>query len=71
MPNQDGVKTIRELRSYFPEVAVVAMSGRADTETFLSITRKLGAVGILQKPFLPDELLAVVEKALRGQSQAR
>ena len=71
MPNQDGVKTIRELRSYFPELAIVAMSGNADTGTFLSVTRKLGTVGILQKPFLPDELLAVVEKALRGESQAR
>ena len=71
MPNQDGVETIRELRSCFPEVAVIVMSGSVDAGTMPSIIAKLGAVGILEKPFLTNQLMAVVEKALGGQSQAR
>jgi DNA-binding NtrC family response regulator len=67
---QDGSKTIRELRSCSPEVAVIAMSGRAAALTMPPITQKLGAVGILQKPFLADELIAAVEKALGEPSPA-
>jgi DNA-binding NtrC family response regulator len=70
MPNQDGMETIRELRSCYPEVAVIAMSGSVDTGTMLSVTEKLGAVGILQKPFLTDELIAAVGKALGEPSPA-
>jgi FixJ family two-component response regulator len=47
------------------------MSGKDAAVTMLSIAQKLGAVGILQKPFLTDELIAAVAKALGGQSKAR
>jgi DNA-binding response OmpR family regulator len=71
MPVQDGSETIRELCSHFPEVAIIAMSGRTNTGTMLSIAQHLPSVGILRKPFLPDELIAVVAKALGRQSPAR
>jgi CheY-like chemotaxis protein len=64
MPNQEGLETIRELRRRFPEVAIIAMSGKAAALTMLSVAQQFGAVGILHKPFLPDELLVAVEKAL-------
>ena len=64
MPNQEGLETIRELRTRYPEVAIIAMSGRTAALTMLSIAQKFGAVGILHKPFLADELIAAVEKAL-------
>ena len=67
MPNQEGLETIRELRSRFPEVAIIAMCGRPTGSTMLSIAQKLGAGGVLQKPFVAEELIAAVEKALRGQ----
>lgn len=70
MPIQDGSETIRELRSCFPEVAIIAMSGRPDSGAMLSIAQNLANVGILGKPFVADELLAAVARALRGQSQA-
>jgi DNA-binding NtrC family response regulator len=70
MPNQEGLETIGELRRRFPEVAIIAMSGKAAALTMLSIAQKFGAIGILHKPFLNDELIAAVEKALRGQSPA-
>ncbi len=71
MPNQDGVETIQELRSCSPEVAIIAMSGMTDTGTMQSIAQKVAAVGILYKPFLTDELIAAVTKALGGKPQAR
>ena len=67
MPNQEGLETIRELRSRFPTVAIIAMSGRPTAGTMLSIAEKLGAVCVLQKPFVPQELLAAVTNALSGR----
>ena len=71
MPNQDGTETIRELRTCFPQVAIITMSGRIDTGTMLSIAQNVADVGILRKPFLPDELIAAVVKALGGHSPAQ
>jgi DNA-binding NtrC family response regulator len=71
MPNQEGLETIGELRRRFPEVAIIAMSGKTAALTMLSVAQKFGAVGILQKPFAADELIAAVEKALGGLSPAQ
>jgi len=71
MPIQDGMETIRELRSGFPEVAIIAMSGRTDTGAMLSIAQHVADVGLLHKPLLTDELMAAVAKALGGRSPAQ
>ena len=68
MPGQEGLETIRELRTCFPEVAIIAMSGRAAALTMLSVAQKFGAVAVLHKPFTAYELLAAVAKALGGPS---
>jgi DNA-binding response OmpR family regulator len=65
MPGQEGLETIRELRDRFPEVAILAMSGRTAAGTMLEVAQKLGAVDTLLKPFGADELLASVGRALR------
>jgi DNA-binding response OmpR family regulator len=70
MPNQDGFETIREFRISFPEVAIIAMSGWTNSRTMLPIAQELGAVGTLQKPFAPDELIAAVANALGEPSPA-
>ena len=70
MPIQDGPDTIRELRSCYPEVAIIAMSGRPDTGAMLSIAQHVSGVGILRKPFALEELTAAVSKALGEQSPA-
>jgi CheY-like chemotaxis protein len=66
MPNQDGLETIRELRRGNAKAVIIAMCGKPMGETMLSIAQKLGAVGVLQKPFVPEELLDTVEQALSG-----
>ena len=71
MPIQDASETIRGLRSCYPEVAVIAVSGSIDTGTMLSIAQNAADVGILHKPFLTDELISAVAKALGGPSPAR
>ncbi len=71
MPKQEGLETIQEFRTRFPEVAIIAMSGKAAAVTMLSVAQKFGAIAVLHKPFAADELIAAVAKALGGQSPAR
>jgi CheY-like chemotaxis protein len=68
MPNRDGLETIVELRKDFPRTAIIAVSGWTAASPLLSIAKRLGAVGVLEKPFLPQQLLEAVEKALHPES---
>jgi CheY-like chemotaxis protein len=71
MPNQEGLETIRQLQVEFPELAIIAISGEASpmseelgVPTMLTAARQLGASAVLQKPFMSQELLAVVKSVL-------
>ena len=70
MPKQGGLETIREFRMRFPEVSIIAMSGKALAVTMLSIAQDFGAVAVLHKPFAAEELIAAVANALGGKSSA-
>jgi DNA-binding NtrC family response regulator len=65
MPEKEGMETIMELRRDFPEVAVIAMSGKHGAGSLLAATKRLGAALTLEKPFQSDELLAAVEQVLK------
>jgi DNA-binding response OmpR family regulator len=67
MPDQDGFQTITELRKQFPSVSIIAISGKDSVVGILSIARTLGAVGVLQKPFTPAQLLTAADNALRSK----
>ena len=64
MPEQEGLETIIELRRDFPEVAILAVSGKPTAQALLSVAKRLGAVEAIEKPFEPHELLTVVEEVL-------
>ena len=64
MPIQQGLDTIIQLRKEYPAVRIIAMCGKSTAIPMLSAAQRLGAVGFLQKPFLPDQLLAEVAKVL-------
>jgi len=64
MPNQEGLETIKQMRMEFPDASIIAMSGRPSGGTMLAVAKRLGAKASLQKPFLPEELLKLVEETL-------
>lgn len=68
MPNQEGMATIAEFRRDYQEVPIIAICGRPGAFRVLPLAKYLGAVDTLAKPFQPDELLAMVKKALRSHS---
>ena len=69
MPNQDGMETIHELRSKFPDTSIVVVSGGGSATSnidYLHIARLLGATHTLQKPVQPDLLVDVVRGLARS-----
>ena len=64
MPEKEGLETIRELKSGFPEVKIIAMSGggHAKPDEYLLIARAMGADFTFKKPFDNAKLVeAVIE----------
>lgn len=66
MPNRDGIEIVIALRSKFPEIGIIAMSGGAKfSPLYLGIVARLGAHRTLKKPFTSAQLEEAVEAVLR------
>jgi CheY-like chemotaxis protein len=65
MPAGDGMEIIPRLRSTYPAMAIVAMSGGGQngSSLFLSLARQMGADVCLTKPFQPAELVEAIASA--------
>ncbi len=68
MPDKEGIETIQEFRRNQTPVKIIAMSGggRLDQNMYLSMAKQIGADRVLSKPFMPQELLKVVQ-SLTGE----
>ena len=65
MPGKEGMETIREIRSAYPDIAIVAVSGDGDTSfgsSYLAMAEMFGAARTLAKPFRPRDLLRIVKE---------
>lgn len=66
LPDGDGVATTSALRRAHPTVAVVALTSSDDAERVRSALR-VGAIGYVLKDAGPDDVLAAVLAAARGE----
>ena len=64
LPGMDGVELLREMRRLGLDVPVVLMTAYASVPTAVE-AMKLGAFDYIQKPFNPEELEILVERAVR------
>jgi two-component system nitrogen regulation response regulator GlnG len=68
LPNE-GFKLIGDLLAHAPEVRIVVLTGQNE-ESNARRARALGAAELVPKPCEPDDLLAVLRKALRTRDLA-
>lgn len=70
MPVKDGLQTILDLRSYAPDLPVIAISGGGtiSKERYLAVASYLDRVITIAKPFAIEEIALAVEKLLEEQS---
>jgi len=70
MPGIGGMETLRQMKAMNPDTAVVVITGYPTIETAVEAIR-LGASDFIMKPFTPDGLRVVVEKAMREKRLER
>ena len=66
MPNIDGLEVLRRVKETHPNMDVIMVTGLSQVDTVMQ-ARKLGARVFISKPFEPDELKLVVQRALERQ----
>ena len=61
MPQKDGLETLFELRTRFPDLPVYIISGALKETDFVSAANVLRATGIIYKPAPPSKLIRLIE----------
>ena len=69
LPDDDGLSLLVEIKLQYPETPVILMTGYSDIGTAVKAI-KGGAADYISKPFNPDEVLLVVQNALKLGQQS-
>ncbi len=64
MPEMDGFELMKTVRSEFPDIHIIAMTGHGASYTFTDVV-ECGATDYLNKPFSLDELRAKLNRVSR------
>jgi two-component system, NtrC family, sensor kinase len=67
MPGMGGVEFVQRLRAVDPSAQVLIMTGHIAQSQIDELVRD-GAIGVVQKPFVADELLAAVAKGIEARA---
>ncbi len=63
MPGMDGMRLLEELKSMQPHLVVIMITGYATIKSAVESIQK-GAYDYLPKPFTPDEVRVIIERAV-------
>lgn len=69
MPDKDGIEVVRDILEHRPDAKVVVISGGGGFQSpvrLLNAAKSMGARGILQKPFQPQQILDMVNDILKS-----
>jgi len=70
MPKIDGLEVLQRVKESHPDIDVIMITGLSEIDTAVR-AMKLGAFDYLPKPFDPDELQLVVQRALERRQLLR
>jgi len=61
MPDMDGIEVLQKVKERWPVIQVIIITGYQTVETAVKAIR-LGAYDYIEKPFTPEQILAVTKK---------
>ena len=64
LPDYDGIQLMSEIKTIFPTIPVLLMTGYSDVSTAVKAIKN-GATDYISKPFNPEEVLLVIANALK------
>ncbi|MEB8345965.1 sigma-54 dependent transcriptional regulator [Flavobacteriaceae bacterium KMM 6898] len=67
LPHYDGIALLGDIKEIHPSVPVIVMTGYAEVGTAVEAMKK-GAFDYISKPFTPDEIVMVIDNALKQKS---
>ena len=70
LPDKDGLELLTEIKSKQPQVPVILMTGYGDIRTAVKAI-KMGAFEYVTKPINPDEILFIIQTALRDNREQK
>ncbi len=70
MPGMDGIELLTRVKENYPETLVIIITAYGSIESAVE-AMKIGATDYLLKPFKPDQLTLVMEKAVQQQKRQR
>src|SRR4051812_40112708 len=63
LPDKEGLQTLDEIKAAFPNVQVIILTAHDSLSNAIESIKR-GAYHFISKPYAPEELLSLVEKAL-------
>ena len=60
MLDHDGIEALKEIKEYDPEAKVIIVSSTTDQDTIVDEVLDLGALAVLNKPIIKDDLVATL-----------
>ena len=70
LPDAEGLATLDQIKTQFPEIQVIILTAHDSLNNAIESIKR-GAYHFISKPYAPEELLSLVEKAVEKQSLLR
>ncbi len=67
LPGKDGIEVLKEIKSKYPLIQVIVISGHGSIETSVKAI-KLGAFDFIEKPFSLEKMIITVSGAIKKQT---
>jgi DNA-binding NtrC family response regulator len=70
LPDADGLQTLDQIKTEFPDIEVIILTAHDSLNNAIESIKR-GAFHFISKPYAPEELLSLVDKALEKESLLR
>ena len=70
MPDTDGIEVLKRVKEEWPDTEVIMITGYQTINTAVQAI-KLGAFDYIEKPFVPNDIIEAIEKAITHRREKR